>query len=343
MAKQWDKIEITTEQNTKVLAQAPIIISASRSTDIPAFYSDWFIHRLKKGYLQWKNPFNGIPLYVSFKNTRIIVFWSKNPKPMLKHIDWLNENYPNYYFQYTLNDYDKTIEEKVPSLNGRIETFIKLSEKIGKEKVIWRFDPLLLTDTIGTEELLRKIETIGNQLKDHTNKLVFSYADIKLYKKVQNNLRKAEIKYTEFNERTMNEIAHGLQELNKNWNFEIGTCAEKIELEKYGIVHNKCIDDDLMIKLFSNDKPLMDFLGYKPQPKQLDMFSTEPIIEYKTKNLKDKGQRKFCGCIMSKDIGQYNTCPHLCEYCYANTSKEIALQNYKLHQENPLSETIINK
>ena len=339
----WDKIKIKTEEGNEVEAQAPVVISASRSTDIPAFYSDWFIHRLKKGYLKWKNPFNGVPLYVTFQEARLIVFWSKNPKPLLKHLNWLDQNFPNYYFQYTLNDYDKTLEENVPPLNNRIETFIKLSEKIGKEKVIWRFDPLILTDKIGVDDLLRKIENIGNQLKNYTNKLVFSYADIKIYKKVQNNLQKAEVKYTEFNERTMLEVAKGLQNLNKNWNFEIGTCAEKIDIEKYGIIHNKCIDDDLMIKLFRYDKKLMDFIGYKPESQQLSMFANEPITKYHTKKLKDKGQRELCGCIFSKDIGQYNTCPHLCEYCYANTSKEIAKQNYNKHKANSLGETIIGE
>lgn len=344
MAKSWDKIKIVTENKEGVEAQAPIIISASRATDIPAFYSDWFIHRLKSGYIKWINPFNGMPLYVSFNKARLFVFWSKNPKSLLKHIFHLNEQNYNYYFQYTLNDYDKTIERNVPSLESRIETFIELSEKIGKEKVIWRFDPLILTNEIGIEELLRKLETIGNQLKEYTNKLVFSFADIKLYKKVQNNLRKATINYTEFNERTSYEIASGLQELNKTWKFkEIGTCAEQLDLKKFGIIHNKCIDDDLMIKLFSKDKILMDFLGYKPISEKTSLFAQEPLIEYKNNTLKDKGQREFCGCIMSKDIGQYNTCPHLCEYCYANTSKEIALQNYKSHKENPLSETIIIK
>lgn len=135
----------------------------------------------------------------------------------------------------------------------------------------------------------------------------------------------------------MNEYAIGLQQLNKSWNFEIGTCAEKIPLEKYGIVHNKCVDDDLIIKLFPQDKILMDFLGVKITPP--DMFNSEFGIE-KTKNNKDTGQREFCGCINSKDIGEYNTCPHLCEYCYANASKELALSNWKKHKLDPNNEMI---
>jgi DNA repair photolyase len=337
----WNKIQIRKSNGEAVEAQAPVIVSASRSTDVPAFYSDWLINRIKEGYVKWKNPFNGVPLYVSFEKVRLFVFWSKNHKPLLKHLDFLDEKSYNYYFQFTLNDYDaEKLEPNVPDVQSRIETFHKLSERIGKEKVIWRFDPLILTDKVGVEELLKKMENIGSQLRGYTDKLVFSFADIKLYNKVQNNLRKNSIPYQEFDERTMNEFAKGLQQLNNSWHFELATCAEKIPLEKYGIAHNKCVDDDLMIKLFPNDKKLMDFLGVKITPP--DMFNPNSHIE-KKRNNKDNGQRQFCGCIMSKDIGEYNTCPHLCEYCYANASKEIALKNWRLHEQNPNSETIKGK
>ncbi len=343
----WENIEIKTETGEIVKAQAPTIVSASRSTDIPTFYADWFINRLKKDYLKWKNPFNGKFSYVSFAKTRIIVFWSKNPKPIFKHFDYLDEIGMNYYFQFTLNDYIKEgIEKKVGSVDKRIETFIELSEKIGKEKIIWRFDPYILTETSGVDELLKRTEYIGEKLYKYTDKMVFSFADIKTYKKVQNNMRKLSVKYIEFNERTMNELAKGLMELNKRWNLEIGTCAEKIDLYKYGIIHNKCIDDDLMIKLFSHDKELMDFIGYKHEPVQTNLFEQMDVNNderYKYKIKKDKGQRELCGCIMSKDIGQYNTCPHECIYCYANTSIEIAKHNYKQHKLNPNSETIIGE
>jgi len=337
----WDNAKITLQNGEQVEAQSPIIISASRSTDIPAFYSEWFIERLKDGYLKWKNPFNAASLYVSFSKARLVVFWSKNPKPIIKHLDFIYEKIPNYYFQFTLNDYEKELlEPNVSSISSRIETFINLSEKIGKDRVIWRFDPLILTDKIGVDELLRKIESIGNKLNGFTSKLVFSFADIQVYKKVQNNLKRGSVNYNEFDAQKMIEFAQGLQQLNRGWGFEIGTCAEELPLEKFGIIHNKCIDDDLMIKLFSNDRILMDFLGVRISTP--DIFNPNGGIE-KKKNIKDKGQREFCGCIFSKDVGEYNTCPHLCEYCYANTSKEIALKNWKEHSQRKLSETITGK
>ena len=333
-----DKINIKTQDGKYVEAQAPIIISASRRTDIPAFYSDWLIQRVKEGYVKWINPFNGVPLYVSFENARLMIFWSKNPKPIIQYLDFFEEKNLNFYFQFTLNDYDaEKFEPNVLNVKSRIETFLQLSERIGKEKIIWRFDPLILTDKIGVDELLRKVENIGNQLKNYTGKMVFSFADIKPYKKVQNNLRKNAINYQEFNKSQMTDFAAALQRLNKSWKFEIGTCAEKIPLEKYGIIHNKCVDDDLIIKLFPHDKILMDFLGVTINPP--DIFNRKGEIK-KTKNNKDKGQRKFCGCIVSKDIGEYNTCPHLCKYCYANASKEIALTNWKHHKQNKNNEII---
>ena len=335
---QWQKENIKLDNNTTVDAQAPIIISASRSTDIPTFYSDWFISRWEAEYIKWTNPFNGQPLYVSFKNTRLVVFWTKNPRPMFKHLDYLDKSIPNYYFQFSLNDYDKEkYEAKVPSVESRIKTFKELSQRLGKKRVVWRYDPLILTKDIDVNELLRRVKNIGNQIHEFTEKLVFSFVDIDIYKKVENNLKKEDVPYIEWTTQNMEEFAKGISQINKDWGLQLGTCSEKIDLDKYGIVHNKCIDDDLMIDLFSHDSQLMDFLGV--EIKQPDLFSDGEII--KTRNLKDKGQREDCGCIMAKDIGQYNTCPHECNYCYANASKEIAKKNYQRYLENKSSESIL--
>ena len=343
MAK--DKIQITRENGEVVDAQAPVIVSASRSTDIPAFYADWFLHRLELGYSAWTNPFNGVRSFVSYANTRLIVFWSKNPEPLLKDggcLDYLAEKGINCYIQYTLNDYvTEKLERGVrPSLQQRIDTFKRLVDRLGFGKVIWRFDPMILTDTIGVDELLAKTQNIGDQLKGYTEKMVFSYADIRTYRKVQANLVKNCINFREFEKEDMHAIAKGLSELNRSWGYTLATCGEQIKLEEYGIVKNKCVDDDLMIKYFSDDQILMNHLGVEIIRGTL--FDPEEKI-VKKKDNKDKGQRQFCGCIVSKDIGEYNTCPHLCEYCYANTSKETAVRNCQQHKLNPLAETILGK
>ena len=335
---QWQKTQIQRANGIMAEAQAPVIISASRSTDIPAFYADWFFHRLKVGYSAWTNPFNGVKSFVSYERCRFIVFWSKNPKPLLGHLDELKERDICCYIQFTLNDYEKEgLEKGVPPLEERIDTFKRLVDQLGQGRVIWRFDPLILTDKVSLDDLLQKVENIGDQLSGYTEKLVFSYADIALYKKVKANLETSHVNYADWTTAQMEEFAQRLSELNQKWNYHLATCGEKIDIDRYGIQHNKCVDDDLMIRFAHHDKALMDFLGVEVKE---SLFGTEIV---KKKDNRDKGQRQFCGCIVSKDIGEYNTCPHLCEYCYANTSKEAAVRNWKEHENNRFGETITGK
>lgn len=352
----WEKIKIRRENGEAVDAQVPVIISASRSTDVPAFYAEWFFYRLNIGYSAWVNPFNGIKNYVSYKNTRFIVFWSKNPKPLLKYIDVLKERKINCYIQFSLNDYVEEKLEKVPSVEDRIQTFKELVNRLGKGHVIWRFDPLVLTDKISIDTLLKRIERIGDELLGYTEKLVFSFVDISIYKKVQSNLDKSGIHYIEWTKDNMILFAKKLVEMNKlKWNYELATCGELEDLE--GVQHNHCVDDNLMIRLAYKDEVLMNFLGVEIHKRDNNsLFGDEmPLPEgaillpdnlyaIKTKNNKDKGQRKACGCMISKDIGEYNTCIHGCVYCYANSSKDIAKKNYKRAKETGFkAETITGK
>lgn len=176
MNKKQEDRTIILDNGESTKATFPVVISASRSTDIPAFYADWFFERLKKGYSAWTNPFNGKKSYVAYEDTRFIVFWSKNPRPLLNHIDYLKEKGIGCYIQYTLNDYEnERLERGVPKLKERIDTFKQLVDKLGKGAVVWRFDPLILTDKIDMDKLLRKIEYIGDQLRGYTEKLVFSF------------------------------------------------------------------------------------------------------------------------------------------------------------------------
>ena len=298
----------------------PVILSASRSTDVSAFYADWFVRRLHDGWCAWKNPFNGEVRKVSFSKTRMIVFWSKNPKPILDKLSEIEAlGFRQYYFQFTLNDYvTEGLEPNVPPVAERIDTFKRLADRIGKERVIWRFDPLLLSDTLTVDMLLEKISAIGHELQGATEKLVFSFADIQAYRKVSKNL--AGTSFREFSFEEKSEFAKGLRDVNLSLGLEMATCAEDVDLSEYGIKHNKCVDDDLMVRLFHDDAVLMDFIGA-----EYDMFNGWQI----KKSKKDKGQRKACGCIVSKDIGMYNTCPHLCKYCYANFSDDVVMRNWR--------------
>ncbi len=334
--KSWKKEFIINDDGNRVEAIFPEIISASRSTDIPAFHSKWFFNRYEKGHLAWINPFNRKLQYVGFKDTRLIVFWTKNASPIMKHLPLLDEQGVGYYFQYTLNDYEaEGLEPNVPSLDKRIVNFQELSKQIGKQRVIWRFDPLILTENLSIKTLLQRIKTIGDELLGFIEKLVISFADIKAYRKVQNNLKATSAR--EFSVKEVEEFAKELQGLNKNWGYDISTCAEEFKLERFGIKHNRCIDDELIVKLFRRDKKLMSFLGYEGA-EQATLFSED---EYQPNpKLKDKGQRAVCGCIISKDVGMYNTCNHLCTYCYANSSENVVKKHLHHHDSN--SETIIN-
>jgi len=304
----WNKVSIKTKQGD-IKGIAPLIISASRSTDIPAFCMEWFMDRLESGYLKWVNPFNRKEQYVSLESAKVIVFWSKNPQPLFDHIDEIEQKGCGLYVQYTLNDYEQEgYEPGLPPLRNRIETFKNLSGRIGKEKVIWRFDPLFLTDKVSVQKLVEKIERVGNLVHPYTEKMVFSFADIGNYRKVSNNLKRHNIRFREFDTLQMEEMAGEIARLCGQWGIKAATCGEKIDLERFGISHNKCIDDELILRIVPDDAELREFIGSK-------------------KGHKDKGQRAACLCIPSKDIGSYDTCPHMCVYCYANTSEAAVMKN----------------
>ncbi len=361
------KQKFITPDGKEVDAIAPFIISASRATDIPAFYADWFMNRLGedgKGYVIWNNPFNGKPYYVIFEKAKVFVFWTKNPKPMFKHLDKLDSLGFHYYFQFTLNDYEKEgFEPNVPSLEKRMETFRQLSERLGPDRVVWRFDPVIFTEDLTPRKLADRIFNMGEKIKGCTNRLVFSFIDIEPYKKVRKNL----LKYSKAlssnydqdsvcrlraSQDQIHEFCSYLKEFKEDWqkqgwNLSLATCAEKYDLEVYGITHSKCIDDQLILRLFGHDPEVADFM--LPKDQKIDLFSngsvsrslTQGHIPVVTRLKKDPGQRKACLCVQSKDIGMYDTCVHGCIYCYANSSVEQAKQNLQLHKANPLAESIL--
>ncbi len=277
-----------------------MILSVSRRTDIPAFYSEWFFNRLKEGYVCVRNPMNihqVSKINLSPDVIDCIVFWSKNPKPMVARLGELRDYM--FYFQYTINAYDKEFEVGVPRKEGVINTFKELSEKIGPQRVIWRYDPVLLTNKMDIDYHVRYFEEIAKRLEGYTNTCVISFVD--LYKKTQNNLKDTEAR--EPSRREMLELSMHMYLIGKQYGMTVQTCAEEIALESVGIKHGKCIDNTL----------IEDLLGVKL------------VVS------KDPNQRKECGCVQSIDIGEYNTCAHGCKYCYANFKETMVLRNRTAH------------
>ncbi len=281
-----------------------MIISASRRTDIPNYYFEWFLNRIKDGFLYVRNPYNKkIIKKVSliYHDVSFIVFWTKNPKPMIDKLHKL-KNY-NYYFQFTLNPYGKDIEKNLLSKNDEIiNTFRLLSQKIGKEKVIWRYDPILITEKYSIDYHIKYFEKLASKLENYTEKCIISFIDI--YSKVKRNTEYLNI--LNINEHDVRTILKCFSNIALAYNIKLETCSEQLDLLKEENIKNtKCIDDELISRI----------LGYDINIK------------------KDKNQRKLCGCIKSQDIGAYNTCFNNCVYCYANYSEAMVERSKLLYNE----------
>ena len=281
-----------------------MILSVSRRTDIPNYYSEWFFNRIKEKFVYVRNPMNPhqvSKIDLSPEVVDCIVFWTKNPKPMMERLDELSEY--KYYFQYTLTGYGKDIERNVPHKKEvAIPTFQELSRKIGKEKVIWRYDPILFTEKYTIEYHLKAFEQIASVLNGYTEKCVISFVDI--YAKNKKNM--AELGVKELSREQLQEFAGKLSQNAAKNQIEIASCAEEIDLGICGIKHNSCIDRELI----------------------------ERIIGYKMNANKDKNQRKECSCLESVEIGTYHTCKNGCVYCYANESDEKIQNNCRLYNVN---------
>lgn len=285
-----------------------MIISASRRTDIPAFYAEWFMRRIEAGYCTVVNPFNSKQVSrVSLlpADVDVIIFWTRNAKPLLPYLPLLDAKKLAYYFQYTITGYPKVLEQNVPSLDEAIDTFKRLSAQIGAERVIWRYDPICLTNITDCAWHLRQFRLISEALRGQTKRVVISIVDN--YRKAEQNFRQLAKQGIAVETVDIAEIGPLLKEVAdiaaKN-NMEIYSCAEVLDLTPYGIKPGKCIDDEYISQIFG----------------------------ISVSSQKDKGQRPGCGCVQSKDIGAYDTCLHGCAYCYASTMR-MAAKNYKLHDD----------
>lgn len=274
-----------------------MILSVSRRTDIPSYYSEWFFNRIKEGFVYVRNPMNEhqvSKINMTPEVVDCIVFWTKNPGPMLDRLEEL-KGY-DYYFQFTLTGYGKDIEQNIPHKREQmIPIFRELAQKIGPERVIWRYDPIIFTEKYTPEYHLKAFEQIATALKGYTKKCVISFVDI--YAKNKKNMELLNV--CELDKTELLAFAKKLSKIASENEIVIGSCAESIDLTECGISHNSCIDKDLI----------------------------ESIIGCKLKVVKDKNQRKECGCVESVEIGTYNTCKNGCKYCYANHSAESVITN----------------
>ena len=295
-----------------------MIISVSRRTDIPAFYAKWFMNRIYDGYCNVPNPFNQKQIScisLQPKDVDIIVFWTRNPKPLLPYLEELNQRGYNYYFHFTIINNPVFLETNNPPLKTAIKVFQELADFIGYDKVIWRYDPIVLSNLTDVEFHLNNYEYIAKKLSNYTQRCVISILDS--YSKSNKRLKLLEKEHNfhlftfKNNEDKFDKLFGNIGKIAKDNKLEIFSCAEEIDLESYGIKHGKCIDDEYIEKVFYKD-----------------------VI-----HKKDPSQREACGCVVSRDIGMYDTCLFGCQYCYATTNFDKSKENNKLH--NPESPSLI--
>ena len=255
-----------------------MIISASRRTDIPSYYSEWLINRLTEKYVLVRNPMNihqVSKIDLSPDVVDAIVFWTKNPTPMLPYLEQIKDY--TYYFQFTLSAYGPDVERNLPSKNKIIiPTFQKLSKEIGKEKVIWRYDPIFFNGQYSMEYHCKYFEVLASKLADYTEKCTVSFMD--LYRNTERNVKTLNIVKDTYEMQV--ELLQRFVEIAKEHGLYIDTCAEIGDFHNIGVEHAHCIDRERI----------------------------ERIGEFKLSVDKDTNQRAECGCVASIDIGAYNTC-----------------------------------
>lgn len=285
-----------------------VIISASRRTDIPAHYSDWFFNRLREGYVMAANPRNARQVRrVSLKPEDVdgIVFWTKNPQPCLPRLFELSDY--AYYFQVTVTPYGTDVEPGIPLKEDVISAVLRLSDEIGPARVVWRYDPILLSGKYSKGFHYEAFGAMARRLAGRAARCTVSFLD--MYKNTARNaLAMGLLPMTEAD---MLEMAEKIAAIAKEYGIPVDACAEETDFSRLGIGRARCVDPSIL----SAGRP----------------------VEFK----RQKGQRPACGCADSVDIGAYNTCPNGCKYCYANFSPEMIRGN--LSRFDPASPSLTGK
>lgn len=278
-----------------------MIINTGGRTDTVQYYTEWLLNRFREGFVYTRNPLfpNKVTRYeLSPDKVDAIVFCSKNYEPILENLSEITDKY-NTYFHYTITAYDKDIEPRVPSIEKSIETLLRLENIVGKNRIAWRYDPVLLTDKYTIDYHLQTFEMMSTRLSGHIDRCIFSF--VEMYKKLSLNM--PELKPMTEGEKLI--LAKGMGNIAAKYNIYLQTCATNGDYTSFGIHPSGCMTLDILGKANG----------------------------IKFKNLKHKGNRKHCNCIETRDIGAYDTCPNGCKYCYANATPAKAVENFKIHNK----------
>ena len=277
-----------------------MILNVSGRTDICAFYSDWFMNRYKEGYVMVRNPFNEqLVSKIYFEDVDGIIFCTKNPIPMIDKLKYIDKP---YLFHVTLTPYKKDIEPGVPPKGKIIEAIKKLSSIVGIDNLYIRYDPVFISDTYTIDYHIKEFDKLCELLDGYVKHIIISFLD--MYKNVKNNMK--DIKYKPFTEEDYKNIGINFSKSAKEHAMSVQTCFEKRNLVEYGFVKGDCLNIQSAYKLTGKD----DYKLWKAR----------------------KGN--YCACVEMVDIGVYNSCIHLCKYCYANYNEKIVNKNIKKHDKN---------
>lgn len=278
-----------------------MILQTGMRTDIPAFYSEWFLNRIKEGYVLVRNPYNATSVTRYEINPDVIdliAFCTKNPMPMLDKMDVLKP-YGQYWF-VTITPYGKDIEKNVPDIAVVMDSFKKLSKIVGVNSIGWRYDPILIDDTYTVQKHIETFSFMAKELSGYTNTCIISFID--LYDKVRRNY--PQVKSVLMDDRDF--LVKEFVKIGAQYDITIKPCAEGDSYEKFGADCSGC----MTIQTF------------------------EKALGYRLDAPKKKSAREECACYLTADIGAYNTCMNYCKYCYANYSEETVRNNYKMHDVN---------
>lgn len=276
-----------------------MIINTGARTDTVQYFSSWLLNRFKEGFVYTRNPLfphKVIRYELSPEKVDLVLFCSKNYAPILPSLHEITDHYRTYFY-YTITAYGKDIEPGVPSIDDSIQTLIQLSKQVGKERVSWRYDPILLTKDYTIETHIKTFEYIIKKVAPYIDRCIFSF--VEMYKKLEENMPEIIL----MTEKDKNQIAEALGKIAKKYHIHIQTCGTNGDYSKYGIHASGCATLEILGK----------------------------ANHCQFKSLKHKGLREGCHCIESRDIGAYDTCLNGCKYCYANKSPKKAYENYPLH------------